>query len=187
MNYYPSGATEFTYGFSGVRVDQVLAFLQFFFKHCFVLLSFFVIVLSVHFRYAASDYPLVSSNCSQTILRLELQFRSNWSFGRNSYCSSLYSFVEGEQLNRRTDNLMTKRRKTTRQTMAIVLSVLLRFTDSNYPFSIFKLFNKTQNRKLNIKQQRKPIKTRSELSKYFLLHKWNLAFYGIHQRGKDRN
>jgi len=49
--------------------------------------------------------------------------------------------------------------------MAIVLSVLLLFTDSNYPFSIFKLFNKTQNRKLNIEQQRKPIKTRSELSK----------------------
>ena len=71
--------------------------------------------------------------------------------------------------------------------MAIMLSVLLRFTDSNYPFSIFKLFNKTQNRKLNFEQQRKPIKTRSELSKYFLLHKWNLAFYGIHQRGKDRN
>jgi hypothetical protein len=73
-------------------------------------------------------------------------------------------FVEGEKLNRRTDNLMTKRRKTTRQTMAIGLSVLLRFMDSNYPFSIFKLFNKTQNKKLNIEQHRKPIKTRSELS-----------------------
>jgi hypothetical protein len=29
-NYYSSGATEFTYGFSGVRVDQVLVFLYFF-------------------------------------------------------------------------------------------------------------------------------------------------------------
>ena len=54
-----------------------------------------------------------------------------------------------------------------------------------YPFSIFKLFNKLQNRKLNIEQQRKPIKTRSELGKELLLHKWNLAFYSSTRKGQE--
>jgi hypothetical protein len=51
---YPSGPPEFNQVFSGVRIARFLVFYVVFCRSLFVLL---VIVLSVLFRFTASDYP----------------------------------------------------------------------------------------------------------------------------------
>ena len=57
---YPTGAHEFTPGFSGIRVARSLVFCVVICTSLFVLLSdfLFAVVLCVPLRFTASDYPL---------------------------------------------------------------------------------------------------------------------------------
>ena len=70
---YPSGAHEFTPGFSGVRVTRALVLCVCFVDCCLSLILFLLaILLSVLRRYVHSDYPLVSSRSSYCVICLFL-------------------------------------------------------------------------------------------------------------------
>ena len=145
---YPSGPPEFTPIFSGVRVtrslalcvyfvDHFLSFYTFSVGHCVVCPSsiygfwlppcyLLAIVLSVLLRFTDYYYPfgICWPLCCLFFFDLRILITPLISVGHCVVCSSsIYGFLLPLWY-----------------LLAIVLSVLLRFTDSYYPFDIFKLF-----------------------------------------------
>ena len=116
----PSGAPEFTSVFSEIRVVGSLVVCV-----CPFVLFLLATVLAVLLRITASDYPfgILWPLCWLFFFELRLLITPLVSCGHCVVCSSNYGFWLPLWY-----------------LVAIVLSVLLRITASNYPFGIFKLF-----------------------------------------------
>jgi hypothetical protein len=142
---YPSGTPEFIHGFCGVRISRSLAFCIVFCRSLFVLFSFLfwpcvvcpsliyglwlslwyllAIVLSILPWFTDYDYPfsIFWPLCCLSFFDLRIMIIPLVSFGHCVVCPSL---IYGLWLS-------------LWYPLAIVLSVLLWFTDYDYPFSIF--------------------------------------------------
>jgi hypothetical protein len=137
---YPSTAPEFTPGFKWGSCYSIFSFMCMFCRPLFVLFLL-TIVLSVLLQYTDSNYPfgifkLWSLCCLFFNIQILITPLVSSNFGHCVVCSSsIYRFWLSLWY---------------LQTLAIVLSVL-QYTDSDYPFGIFKLFLQKTNKQIHFR------------------------------------